>query len=192
MKHLNAADRAWMPWKNGGGKTMQVAVCPEAADMDGFAWRISIATITQAGPFSIFPGIDRTLAILEGEGLALTIGDRPTVVLTPGSEPLTFAADQPVMAQPLGGAVIDCNVMARRHHWRPAMQRLVFEAASQTTLDLPPAVVVWVRGRGVIQTASGKILVGPLDAAHETEPARWVLTADGPALAYVVTFKPAR
>ena len=180
-----------MPWKNGGGKTMQVAVHPEAADMDGFAWRISIATITRAGPFSIFPDTDRTLAILEGEALVLAVGEQPPVALSPESEPLSFAADQPVMAQPVGGAVTDLNVMVRRGHWRHAMRRLGFAAPSRAVLDLPQAVVVWIRGGGMMQTDSGAMQASPLDAAYEAEPAQWTITADGPALAYVITFEPA-
>lgn len=191
MKHSTAADRAWMPWKNGGGKTMQIAVYPEAADMDGFVWRISIATVTQAGPFSAFPDTDRTLAILEGSGLVLAIGEQPPLVLTPESEPLSFAADQPVMAQPVDGAVTDLNVMVRPGYGRHAMRRLAFAAPSRIVIDLPQAVVVWIRGTGVVRTDSGTMQPGPFEAAHEAEPTRWTITTDGPGLAYAVTFEPA-
>lgn len=190
MKYSTAADRAWVPWKNGGGKTVQVAVYPEAADMDGFVWRISIATVTQAGPFSVFPGIDRTLAILEGNGLVLGIGEQPPVVLTSRSEPMSFAADQPVMARPVDGAVTDLNVMVRRGYGRHAMRRLAFAAPSRIVIDLPQAVVVWIRGVGMVQTDFGTMRAGAFDAAHEAEPTRWTITADGPALVYVVTFEP--
>ena len=46
------------PWKNGGGSTTEIAVWPNGAGLDEFDWRISLATITQSGPFSFFPGID--------------------------------------------------------------------------------------------------------------------------------------
>lgn len=35
-----------------------------------FDWRISMATVATDEPFSIFPGIDRTLSILDGEDVA--------------------------------------------------------------------------------------------------------------------------
>lgn len=49
-----------MPWRNGLGVTTEVLVQPPDASA-GFAWRISVATITRAGPFSPFPGYDRTI-----------------------------------------------------------------------------------------------------------------------------------
>jgi uncharacterized protein len=57
-----------MPWKNGGGETAEIAVFPEGATLDDFDWRISMATVSADGPFSLFPGVDRTLSVLEGDG----------------------------------------------------------------------------------------------------------------------------
>ena len=56
-----------IPWKNGGGSTRQLAIHPPQASLDDFAWRISCARVRGAGPFSAFPGIQRSLALLEGE-----------------------------------------------------------------------------------------------------------------------------
>ncbi|MBM7325185.1 HutD family protein, partial [Agrobacterium sp. S2] len=49
-----------MPWKNGGGVTTEIIVHPAKASMADFDWRISMANVAQDGPFSIFPGVDRT------------------------------------------------------------------------------------------------------------------------------------
>ena len=49
---------------------------PEGASLDTFDWRISMARVASDGPFSEFPGIDRTLAVVEGSGMVLTIGDQ--------------------------------------------------------------------------------------------------------------------
>lgn len=73
MKILRASEYKTMPWKNGGGVTVEIAIHPPSASMDAFDWRISMATVAQDGPFSSFPGIDRTLAIIEGNGMALAI-----------------------------------------------------------------------------------------------------------------------
>lgn len=75
MQLLRARDYRRMPWKNGGGETVEIAVFPTNAGVDAFDWRISIATVATNGPFSIFPGIDRTLSILSGEGMTLSIGN---------------------------------------------------------------------------------------------------------------------
>ena len=82
-KLLRNADHRRMPWKNGGGETVEVIVHPEGASLSDFGWRVSMATVASDGPFSVFPGIDRTLAVLSGEGMDLSIeglGDR---LLTP-------------------------------------------------------------------------------------------------------------
>ena len=68
MQVLRAENYRRMPWKNGGGETTEIAVFPAGAGLDDFDWRVSMARVESSGPFSVFPGIDRTLAILEGEG----------------------------------------------------------------------------------------------------------------------------
>lgn len=113
MRILRAGERTAVPWKNGGGTTSEVAVYPEGAGFDDFGWRISIADIARGGPFSLFPGIDRTLTLLEG-GVTLSIEGRDPVMLTPDSEPLDFPGDAPTRADLAGGAARDLNVMTRR------------------------------------------------------------------------------
>lgn len=56
---LRAAERPALPWKNGGGVTREVVAHPPGSDLGHFDWRVSIAEIHNAGPFSRFPGIER-------------------------------------------------------------------------------------------------------------------------------------
>ena len=112
MRILRAAGRVAVPWKNGGGLTREVMVSPPGAGLDAFDWRVSIAEVRDAGPFSVFAGIDRVLTILEGR-MMLAFEDRG-VVLDADSEPYRFAGDVPCHGTPLDGAVTDLNVMVRR------------------------------------------------------------------------------
>lgn len=114
MKRLTARDYKRMPWKNGKGETVEIAVFPPGASMDAFEWRISMASVVNDGAFSLFPEIDRTLSILSGQGMSLTIDDAAPVLLTMDSDPLRFAADVPVDATLVDGAITDLNVMTRR------------------------------------------------------------------------------
>ncbi|MFS8145898.1 HutD-family protein [Rhizobium sp. R635] len=114
MKILRASDHKRMPWKNGGGETVEIAVSPEDAGLAGFDWRVSMATVATDGPFSIFPGIDRTLVILDGNGMVLDIEGSAPALLTTASDPLAFPADIPVAARLQDGAITDLNVMTRR------------------------------------------------------------------------------
>jgi len=112
MRLLPAADRAWVPWRNGGGVTSEVASGP---DRDAeFGWRVSIARIERDGPFSAFAGVDRTLMLLEGGPLTLTgAGWRHSLA---AGATLAFDGAEPVSAT-IAGPSIDLNVMTRRGAW---------------------------------------------------------------------------
>lgn len=116
MRKLTAADYRTMPWKNGAGVTTELAIEPASASLDDFEWRISSAQVRQAGPFSRFDGIDRSLAIIAGNGL-LWHGERASHALTRTSQPLAFTGEEAVHAALTDGPVVDFNVMTRRTRW---------------------------------------------------------------------------
>ena len=102
-------DRVPTPWANGGGITYEVARWPEgSAD---FGWRLSVAEVATDGPFSSYPGVDRTLVLLSGR-MRLVIEDVARD-LVPGS-PISFAGEAPVSAELTDGPTMDFNVMSRR------------------------------------------------------------------------------
>jgi environmental stress-induced protein Ves len=120
---LRAADRIAKPWKNGGGVTHDIAVWPDHAGLDDFDWRVSMAEVATDGPFSLFPGVDRTLAVLSGT-MRLTIDGRGVHDFTADGAPLSFPGDIAVFGSPLGGAVTDLNVMVRRDRYKASLRRL--------------------------------------------------------------------
>lgn len=101
------------PWKNGGGVTTELAVEPPGAGFDDCAWRLSIAEVTCDGPFSRFPGIERTLLLLDGAGMRLDI-DGAVVTVQVDGVPCQFAGEASVHARLLDGPVRDANLMLRR------------------------------------------------------------------------------
>ncbi|NYE61961.1 hypothetical protein FHW58_003168 [Duganella sp. 1224] len=101
------------PWKNGGGSTTEIAVSPAGATLDDFEWRVSLATIAQDGPFSSFPGIDRSLALVDGDGVLLDFGDE-RFVLSPSEPVIEFAGEDTLHATVTGQHTTDFNVMTRR------------------------------------------------------------------------------
>ena len=72
-----------MPWKNGRGKTTEVAIHPVDSSLaeGDFVWRISGAEITEPGSFSLFPGFERILAVWSGQSLLLEKNGKIQVVL---------------------------------------------------------------------------------------------------------------
>ncbi|MBV8272235.1 MAG: HutD family protein [Cupriavidus sp.] len=103
------------PWKNGGGTTREIAAWPPGADMDAFDWRISVADITEDGPFSAFPGIDRQIVLIDGAGVHLHAHDDSFHhKLIHVGEPFAFPGDTAVDATLVDGPTRDFNVMTRR------------------------------------------------------------------------------
>lgn len=103
-----------VPWKNGGGVTRTVAVSPDGAGFDDFAWRISIADVSQSGSFSPFPGVDRTIMLLDGHGMMLRQPNGSLCALTAPFRPWSMPGDEPVNAELVNGPARDFNVMVRR------------------------------------------------------------------------------
>ncbi|MCS0504509.1 HutD/Ves family protein [Ancylobacter mangrovi] len=128
MRLLRAGDHIVMPWKNGAGATTQIAIAPPGASLDGFDWRVSMAGVVEDGPFSTFPGIDRTLAVLEGEGIVLEVEGAPPRRLTGEGEPAVFPGDVPTRAALIGGPITDLNVMSRRSRYAHRLARRIVDA----------------------------------------------------------------
>ena len=163
MRILRAADHKSMPWKNGGGVTTEIAVSPEGAGLETFDWRVSMARVDSGGPFSSFAGIDRTLCILEGEGIALEIAGREPVTLRLASEPHSFPADVSTSAELLGGAVIDLNVMTRRSAARHSVERLVLSSPAAIVTKAQATLVVCHKG-SLEALGQTTVRIDPLDA----------------------------
>lgn len=117
-------------WKNGGGETREIAAFPPGAGFDDFDWRLSIATIAEDGAFSAFPGIDRRLILLAGNGVALQLDDGAEHVLQAG-DLLAFAGDQAVRSRLLDGSVQDLNVMLRRGRVTARIDRLTLQGTAR-------------------------------------------------------------
>src|ERR1700743_3434281 len=98
-----------VPWKNGLGITREIAVEPAGATMDHFLWRVSIADVDTASPFSRFPGVDRVIVLLQGERVTMTLdGEREHALTTPCT-PFAFAGEAHVDVTLAGGATRDFN-----------------------------------------------------------------------------------
>ena len=132
------------PWKNGGGTTQEIASWPQGAALDSFGWRVSIATIAAPGPFSVFAGVDRSITLLEGDGVRLFTHDgRVAHRLDVPHRPFAFSGDDAIDCALLGGASNDFNVMTRRGQWRADVQ--VLDRAS-TVQAAPHGVLLALRG----------------------------------------------
>jgi hypothetical protein len=97
------------PWRNGGGSTRELLAWPDASRWKA---RISVAEVAADGPFSVFPGVQRWFAVLEGRGVELAIDGRRARV-TRGAAPIGFSGGAATVCRLLGGPTRDLNLMLR-------------------------------------------------------------------------------
>jgi hypothetical protein len=173
IHHLPAAGHADMAWKNGLGRTAEIAREPVGGAV--FDWRLSIATIAADGPFSAFEGCDRSLVPIAGAGLALEFADG--TVLSGGLfETLAFAGERACHGRLLGqGPTRDLNVITRRAAASHAVVLTVPPAALTTAGDT--SFVVALDGTLAVAAGTGRWRLGTHDA----------LRIDGPGVALLLT-----
>ena len=149
IRHSSSNGRLRLPWKNGNGWTEEIAVFPPGATMENFDWRVSIAGTDKSSAFSLFPGIDRSLALLQGS-LSLAVGKSPIVELRPDSRPVSFWGDDQTFATLHESPIVDLNVMTRRGRFIHTIERTKLEPQSRLPLGSGVTVVVSTTTRDVI------------------------------------------
>ena len=116
VRHLRPADYRRLPWRNGRGVTVELALWPRAAafERNDFTWRVSTAAIESGGPCSCFPAFERILVVTHGEGLVLEhAGAAPRARLR-RLEPYRFDGAWATSAELVRGPAADFNVLFRR------------------------------------------------------------------------------
>lgn len=118
IKQLRPDDYISMPWKNGLGITTELAKCShdDPRDDSSFLWRISIAGVSEDGPFSIFPNIDRNLMLIKGNGITLDGGSHGVGVLFEEMQVYNFPGDIELSGKLADGPIMDLNLMVDRRY----------------------------------------------------------------------------
>ncbi|MFD4661017.1 HutD family protein [Kitasatospora sp. NPDC058444] len=181
---LRASERPATAWLNGGGVTREVAGFPAGAGLDAFDWRVSLADVASAGPFSAFPGIDRVITLVEGPGMALTVDGTERLVDEP-FRPFAFSGDATTDCRLLAGPVVDFNVMTRRGRVEAAVDL----AVTTTAVDVPAGstgLLVCLAGAASVDGVE----LARYDAALLPTSGTYELHPEGTTA--VVTFSPTR
>ena len=178
------------PWRNGGGTTRTVA--SGGPTPSGWEWRVSVADIARDGPFSVFPGVDRHVALIEGNGVVLR-GDGTRMRLVRLGEVATFAGELALDARLIDGPVRVWNLMVVR---ATSVGWLHEHDGSPTRLAHPDGLVRFLtvvagsyrlRGPGIAETRVTRGKVVRLDAAMEDIQLRAV---DDRAVALISDIRP--
>ncbi|WP_042701915.1 HutD family protein [Azospirillum sp. B506] len=161
ITRLTPADHRRVPWKNGGGVTTELAVEPAADGRpDGrFVWRVSIADVVEPGPFSAFPGYDRLIAVVEGDGMRLSVDGAPPVERRRLDPAFAFPGEAPVWCEPTAGPIRDVNLMVDRASATGALTLLAGPAAHRAAGDV--LLVHALAGMLTVTLAGGEALAVP-------------------------------
>lgn len=177
IRRLTAADYRLQPWANGQGETLELA---RADDAEGMLWRLSVATVAADGPFSVLPGVDRILTVIDGPGFGLTGGGLQ--LQADLLVPVAFPGDVALRAEGVAAPSRDFNVMVARGRMRARVRPGIAEFAvtggtvalyaltpggmvvNGETLLMEPGQMVIASGF-VAVFASARVLAVTLDAA---------------------------
>jgi environmental stress-induced protein Ves len=117
LTHLTQAHYTRQPWKNGRGTTTELWRLVRDGQL---LVRLSRAAVVEDGPFSLFPGIERNLTVLNGPGFRLT-GTGIDLRCDP-LVPVAFPGDVEVTAHETDGQQSDdFNVMTARDLPKPTV-----------------------------------------------------------------------
>ena len=110
MRIQRVDEHSAMPWANGLGTSYEVA---SDRNVDGvWTWRVAIAPVVLDGPFSVMPGVDRELVVIEGNGMVLNVDDE-SVKCMPG-QVVRFSGDSVTIARLVDGPTVDLGLMTVR------------------------------------------------------------------------------
>jgi environmental stress-induced protein Ves len=166
-----------VPWKNGGGNTTQIAAFPPDATFEDFDWRVSLATILEDGAFSEFPGIERTLALVEGHGMTLEIDGEPKL-LSQADPVAAFDGESHVVAKLNRGPSTDLNVMTRTDRCYHQFGRRVLSGESRFVARAPVTVLFLAEGDSLELCSDGqRVNMVRYDAVVLDQGTVWTLQA---------------
>ena len=99
-----------MPWANGRGTSFEIA--SDRNEAGEWAWRLAMAPVNEDGPFSRIECVNRSLAVVEGAGMLLSV-DRKKLPCLP-MQVVQFRGDAITEATLTDGPIMDINLMVRR------------------------------------------------------------------------------
>lgn len=173
-------------WRNGLGWTREILRLPEQGD---WQLRLSIAEIEQDAAFSAFPGVERELVLLEGEGLRLRFADGRCETLLPPYQRLRFAGEDALTGELVDGLTRDFNLMWRRADLhaellhRPLVGSMLFFSEPQAAW----AIHLLAGQAGFEDAALLPLQAGDTAWLGAGERRRFTLTGGGELLAIRVT-----
>ena len=144
-----------MPWANGRGTSYEIA--SDRNDAEEWTWRLAMAPVNEDGAFSRIECVNRFLAVVEGNGMLLSV-DRKKLQCRP-MQVVRFRGDAITDATLTDGPITDINLMIRRKEADGEMA-IVAEAG----LLRGASIVVAIGGSAQLQCGDSTIELEPHDS----------------------------
>lgn len=156
-----------MPWANGRGTSFEIA--SDRNEAGEWSWRLAMAPVNEDGPFSRIECVNRFLAVVQGNGMLLTV-DRKKLQCLP-MQVVRFRGDAITEAALTDGPIMDINLMIRRKEADGDMT-LVSESGSLNVAS----IIVAIGGSAQVECG---------DSTIELEPHDSILEGDGETVSLV-------
>ena len=176
MLVLRNADLPVSRWPNGAGRKSDLVT--------GDGWMTGFAWLDADAPFSLLPGLDRTITLVEGRGFTLDVAGRALPVMA-AFAPSAFD----------GGAVTRCRIAGPSRVLNVMTDRTRFEhrvAIVERSGRVDPGgsiACVIVALEGEVQIGAG-VSLGRLDALRLGEPGELLLQQGSRAAVISISARP--
>jgi uncharacterized protein len=149
-----------MPWANGRGTSYEIA--SDRNEAGEWTWRLALAPVNEDGPFSRIECFNRSLAVVEGAGMLLSV-DRKKLQCLP-MQVVRFRGDAITEATLTNGPIMDINLMVRRKEAEGEMA-----IVSDAGLLNGASIVVAIGGSAQVRSADSIIDLERYDSVLECD-----------------------
>ena len=177
-------------WKNGKGRTQELVF--GGSSEDSFDWRLSMAPVNSSGEFSDFKHYDRTLILINGNGLTLDHDSGQQDSLSQRFDLAHFDGGWLTNATLHDGDILDFNVMTRQHKCCSKVTVLDDVNSNSQTLFVSAGLLLIYSVESAISILSSDSSAITLPAMHlfQTESAKtgqWAITG-GPVVCVQISY----
>ena len=185
VTRLGPRDFRQQPWKNGGGTTTEIAVFPASGRP---LWRVSIADVAASGPFSDFSGYERTIMLLDGDGMVLDFDRAEPATLDRRFQSHVFDGGWKCDCTLIGGPVRDLNLMVDRTAARGTLEVITGMEPQSRSIEAGWVLACALEGRATVALEGTEYLLERSEALRiDGPPATAVsLACDAPSSALAV------
>lgn len=101
-------------WPNGAGISWDIASAPPDVAPSERDWRFATALIERDAPFSMLPGVDRIITLIDGAGFMLDVDGLDELSINRPFVPTPFPGDSPAACRVDDGASTVLNLLLAR------------------------------------------------------------------------------